>query len=89
MLSKRLKTNLGLFGWIVIQMYVQRFADQRERFVLYQSLWIINELKQKATEKILTATKLIKFTSGDVFKVQFEVNWTNFMADGIVSLSAH
>ena len=49
-----------------MQMYGQGFADRWERLVLYQSLWIINELKQKATDKILSATKFIKFTSQNV-----------------------
>ena len=48
-------------------MYGQEFADRRERLVLYQSLWIINELKQKMTDKIiLAATKLNKFSSQNV-----------------------
>ena len=47
-------------------MYGQGFADRREGLVLYQSLWIINELKQKTTDKILSATKFIEFTSHNV-----------------------
>ena len=39
----------------------------RAGLVLYQSLWIINELKQKMTDKIiLSATKFIKFSSQNV-----------------------
>ena len=48
----------------MVQMYGEGFADQWERLVLYQSLWIINELKQKTTDKIiLLATKFIKVSS--------------------------
>ena len=49
------------------QMYGQGFADWQEGLVLYQSLWIINEPKQKMTEKIIiSATKFIKFSSQNV-----------------------
>ena len=41
-------------------------ADRWEGLVFYQSLWIIDELKQKATDKILSATKFINFTSQNV-----------------------
>ena len=52
-------------------MYGQGFVDQRDKregLVLYQSLWIINELKLKVIDKILTDTKFIEFTSQNVFK---------------------
>ena len=50
----------------MVQMYGEGFAD-RWGLVLYQSLWIINELKQKMTDKIiLSATKFIKFSSQNV-----------------------
>ena len=41
-------------------MYGLGFADQREELVVHQSLWIIHELKQNATDNILSATKLIR-----------------------------
>ena len=51
----------------MVQMYGEGFADRWERLVLYQSLWIINKLKQKMTDKIiLSATKFIKFSSQNV-----------------------
>ena len=51
----------------MVQMYGQGFADWWERLVLYQLLWLINELKQKMSDKIiLSATKLIKFSSQNV-----------------------
>ena len=40
-------------------MYGQVFAGRREGLLLYKLLWIINKLKQKATDEILSATKFI------------------------------
>ena len=66
-LSKILNANLRLLEWIMVQMYGEGFADRWEGFVFYQSLWIINELKQKMTDKIiLSATKFIKFPSQNI-----------------------
>ena len=66
-LSKILNANLRLLEWLMVQMYRERFADGWEKLVLYQSLWIINELKQKMTDKIiLSVTKFIKFSSQNV-----------------------
>ena len=76
------------FETFAAKMYGHGFADQQERLVLYHSFII--EPKQKVTDKILSSTKLTKFTCQNVlkFNMKWWVSWrTEFCPPQLINYS--